>query len=104
MYDGSTIQVLTGLEGVRKRPRMYARGVDHLLLEAVDSALQVHATYVRIVIDGDAIAVEDDGESISVVPRPTEPERTALEVRLTMLHAGGFRTRHAVHSGMHGMG
>jgi len=95
LYDVSTIQVLSFPEAVRRRPGMYLGGTDatarhHLLWEvvgnAVDEHLAGHASYVRVTIAGDAIAVDDDGRGI-----PAE----AIEVVLTRMHAGsGFRRDH----------
>lgn len=114
-YDGSQIQVLEGLEPVRKRPGMYIGstgydGVHHLIKEiadnAIDEAIAGFATRVDIVIrDDGGITVTDDGRGIPVDKHPKTGLST-LETVLTVLHAGGKfgGGGYKVSSGLHGVG
>ncbi|MEO5346546.1 MAG: type IIA DNA topoisomerase subunit B [Magnetococcus sp. YQC-9] len=98
-YNASQIEVLEGLEGVRRRPGMYIGGTDeqalhHLVVElldnATDEASSGHANRIQVTLRKDgAVSVWDNGRGIPVDPLPRYPDRSALEVIMTTLHAGG---------------
>ena len=115
-YSAKDIEVLEGLEPVRKRPGMYIGGTDerayhHLFAEildnAMDEAVAGHASRIEIELDADGyITVTDNGRGIPVDPHPKFPKKSALEVIMTTLHSGGkFSDKaYSTAGGLHGVG
>src|SRR5713226_3775842 len=115
-YTAADIEVLEGLEPVRRRPGMYIGGTDekalhHLFAEVIDNsmdeALAGHASFIEVVMDADGfVTVIDNGRGIPVDPHPKFPKKSALEVIMCMLHAGGkFDSKvYETSGGLHGVG
>ncbi len=115
-YSAKDIEVLEGLDPVRKRPGMYIGGIDekayhHLVAEIIDNAMDEavagYATNIEVRLDADGyVTVRDNGRGIPVDPHPKYPDKSALEVITTTLHSGGkFGGKaYAVSGGLHGVG
>ena len=115
-YDASSIEVLEGLEPVRKRPGMYIGGTDsralhHLVAEVLDNSMDEavagHANRIEVELHEDySITIRDNGRGIPVDPHPKSPDKSALEVILCTLHAGGKFSgkNYATSGGLNGVG
>src|SRR6266513_1307931 len=115
-YTARDIEVLEGLEPVRRRPGMYIGGTDekalhHLFAEVIDNsmdeALEGHATFIEVEMEADGfVTVTDNGRGIPVDPHPKFPKKSALEVIMCTLHSGGkFDSEvYDTSGGLHGVG
>jgi len=115
-YDASSIEVLEGLEPVRRRPGMYIGGTDdralhHLVAEVLDNSMDEavagHASRIEVRVDeGNRITIADNGRGMPVAEHPKYPGKSTLEVILTTLHSGGkFSGKaYATSGGLHGVG
>jgi topoisomerase-4 subunit B len=115
-YTAGDIEVLEGLEPVRKRPGMYIGGTDeralhHLFAEildnSMDEAVAGHAKVIEVRLDADgSLSVRDDGRGMPVDPHPKFKDKSALEVIFTVLHSGGkFKAgAYQTSGGLHGVG
>ncbi|WP_310183308.1 DNA topoisomerase IV subunit B [Mesorhizobium sp. BE184] len=115
-YSAADIEVLEGLEPVRRRPGMYIGGTDekalhHLFAEVIDNSMDEavagHATFIEVELSADGfLTVTDNGRGIPVDPHPKFKDKSALEVIMTTLHAGGkFDSKvYETSGGLHGVG
>ena len=115
-YTAADIEVLEGLEPVRRRPGMYIGGTDenalhHLFAEVIDNSMDEavagHASWIEVSLDADQyLTVNDNGRGMPVDPHPRFPDKSALEVIMTTLHAGGkFDSKvYETSGGLHGVG
>ncbi len=115
-YTAASIEVLEGLEPVRRRPGMYIGGTDanalhHLFAEVIDNSMDEavagHATFIEVTLEESGhLCVVDNGRGMPIDPHPKFPKKSALEVIMTMLHAGGKFDSGAYETsgGLHGVG
>lgn len=115
-YDASSIEVLEGLEPVRRRPGMYIGGTDdkalhHLFAEVIDNSMDEavagYASFIEVELEeGGFLVVTDNGRGVPVDPHPKYPDKSALEVIMTTLHSGGkFDSKaYETSGGLHGVG
>jgi topoisomerase-4 subunit B len=115
-YTAAAIEVLEGLEPVRRRPGMYIGGTDeralhHLFAEVIDNSMDEavagHATFIEVELGADGhLTVTDNGRGIPVEPHPKFPDKSTVEVIMTVLHAGGkFDSKvYETSGGLHGVG
>ena len=115
-YTAASIEVLEGLEPVRRRPGMYIGGTDanalhHLFAEVIDNSMDEavagHATFIEVSLEESGwLSVVDNGRGMPIDPHPKFPKKSALEVIMTMLHAGGKFDSGAYETsgGLHGVG
>jgi topoisomerase IV subunit B len=115
-YDASSIEVLEGLEPVRRRPGMYIGGTDekalhHLFSEVIDNSMDEavagHASFIEVELEENGtLSVSDNGRGIPIDPHPKFPNKSALEVIMVTLHAGGkFDSKvYETSGGLHGVG
>ena len=115
-YTAKDIEVLEGLEPVRRRPGMYIGGTDerslhHLVAEVLDNAMDEavagHASRIEVELSADGmVTVRDNGRGIPIDPHPKFPDKSALEVILTTLHSGGKfgGDAYKTSGGLHGVG
>jgi topoisomerase IV subunit B len=115
-YNAASIEVLEGLEPVRRRPGMFIGGTDanalhHLFAEVIDNSMDEavagHATFIEVSLEeSGSLSVLDNGRGMPVDPHPKFPKKSALEVIMTMLHAGGKFDSGAYETsgGLHGVG
>src|SRR5579862_5105466 len=115
-YTAASIEVLEGLEPVRRRPGMYVGGTDsnalhHLFAEVIDNSMDEavagHATFIEVSLEESGyLSVVDNGRGMPVDPHPKFPKKSALEIIMTMLHAGGKFDSGAYETsgGLHGVG
>ncbi|MBO0664428.1 DNA topoisomerase IV subunit B [Jiella sp. MQZ9-1] len=115
-YTAADIEVLEGLEPVRRRPGMYIGGTDekavhHLFAEVIDNSMDEatagHANFIEVALEADGtLSISDNGRGIPIDPHPKYKDRSALEVIMTTLHAGGkFDSKvYETSGGLHGVG
>ena len=115
-YTAASIEVLEGLEPVRRRPGMYIGGTDeaalhHLFAEVLDNSMDEavagHATFIEVILDAEGyVTVVDNGRGMPVEPHPKFPKKSTVEIIMTVLHAGGKFDSGAYQTsgGLHGVG
>ena len=115
-YTAASIEVLEGLEPVRRRPGMYIGGTDeaalhHLFAEVIDNSMDEavagHATFIDVLLDSEGfVTVTDNGRGMPIEPHPKFPKKSTVEIIMTVLHAGGKFDSGAYQTsgGLHGVG